>query len=217
MQPIIFDMDGVLVDSEPIAEQHFKLFFAELGIVDELPFSTKGRSSRNVARLLIETFNLEYTVDELVVMSRKKYREHLNALPYIPEIPGAKRFVKSLAKNGHPLALASSASPERIAFFLKEIGLTKYFPVIACGEDVEFSKPAPDIFLLAAKKLGVDPKNCVVVEDAENGVRAAKAAGMMCIAYNGSDHNTDNLLETDLIVKDFDKLVEALKPGKLPV
>ena len=85
------------------------------------------------------------------------------------------------------------------------------------GDDVEHSKPAPDIFLEAATRLGVKPKDCVVVEDANNGLRAAIAAGMKCIAYSGSTHNTDDLSAADVVVKDFKALTKALKTGELPV
>ncbi|QQS19433.1 HAD family phosphatase [Candidatus Saccharibacteria bacterium] len=219
MQAVIFDMDGVLIDSEPIFEQHLQVFLLSLGIEDpsKLTHNLKGVSSKNVSRLIIETFELDYQVDELIALSRKAYMQHLNNLSALPSIPGAVKLVKSLAAAGHPLALASSASAARIDLFLKKLGLKRYFPVIACGDDVEHSKPAPDIFLLAAARLGVDPANCVVVEDAENGVQAAKTAGMKCIAYGGSEHNSDNLLAADIVVKDFERFVDALRPGKLPV
>lgn len=219
MQAVIFDMDGVLVDSEPLYNQHIKSFLVKLGVQDsgEIVYNFKGLGSKEVSRIIIETFNLDHDIDEMTKISRHAYIEHLNDLAELPSIPGAVELVKNLAKAGHPLALASAASSKRIEMFLNKLDLTDYFKIIASGEDVERTKPAPDIFLLAARKLGVDPKECVVIEDAANGVTAAKAAGMKCIAYGGSDHNTDNLLDADLVVKDFTKFVNALKPGKLPV
>lgn len=219
MQAVIFDMDGVLVDSEPLHRQHIQEFLVKIGVTEpeKLRHNFKGVSTKDTSRIIIETFELEYDIDEMIKMSRQAYIDHLNSLNELPSIPGAVKFVKSLAKAGHPLALASSASSKRIEMFLDKLGLKEYFKVVASGDHVDRSKPAPDIFLLAANKLGVDPKDCVVIEDAENGVTAAKAAGMKCIAYAGSDHNTDNLLAADLVVKDFVRLVSALKPGKLPV
>jgi len=219
MQAVIFDMDGVLVDSEPLHRQHIQAFLVKLGVSEpeKLTHNFKGVGTKDTSRIIIETFDLSHSVEEMTKMSRQAYLDHLNSLEELPSIPGAVAFVKNLAAAGHPLALASSASSKRIEMFLEKLGLTKYFKVIASGDHVERSKPAPDIFLLAARKLGMDPQDCVVIEDAENGVAAAKAAGMKCIAYGGSDHNTDNLLDADLVVKDFTKLINALKPGNLPV
>lgn len=219
MKAVIFDMDGVIVDSEPLYEQHLQAFLIKLGVSQPelLEVSLKGVSSRDTSRLLIETFNLEYEVEELVTISRRAYLDHLDSLDELPSIPGVVPFVKHLSKSGYSLALASSASAKRIDLFLTKLGLKLYFPIIACGDDVERSKPAPDIFLLAAEKLGAKPKDCIVVEDARNGVQAAKAAGMKCIAYAGSDHNVDDLSEADLIIKDFAALTKSLKHQVLPV
>ena len=219
MQAVIFDMDGVLVDSEPLYEQHLQAFLIQIGVTQPelLTVSLKGVNSRDTNTLLIETFNLEYEIEELITMSRQAYLDHLNSLENLPSIPGVVGLVKQLIKSGYTLALASSASAKRIDLFLTKLKLNRYFPVIACGDDVERSKPAPDIFLLAAKKLGVKPKDCVVIEDAQNGVRAAKSAGMKCIAYAGSDHNTDDLSEADVIIKDFTALTKSLKYQTLPV
>lgn len=219
MQAVIFDMDGVIVDSEPIHAQHLEDFLLTIGVnqPELLQVSLKGVSARDTSAILIETFSLEYEVEELVTLSRQAYMDHLNSLEEIPSIPGAVMFIKYLAKSGYRLALASSASPMRINMFLTKLGIKSYFSVITSGDDVERSKPAPDIFLLTARRLGIQPGDCVVVEDAQNGVRAAKDAGMKCIAYGGSAHNTDDLLAADLVVKDFVALVKALKTGKLPV
>lgn len=219
MKAVIFDMDGVIVDSEPLYEQHLQAFLGSLGVSQPelLEVSLKGVSSRDTGKLLIETFQLEYEIEEFITISRKAYLEHLNSLDNLPAIPGVVQFVKYLHKSGYSLALASSASAKRIDLFLTKLKLKRYFPVIVCGDDVERSKPAPDIFLLAAKKLGAKPADCVVVEDAQNGVRAAKAAGMKCIAYAGSEHNTDDLSEADVTIKDFGALTKSLKNQTLPV
>lgn len=219
MKAVIFDMDGVLIDSEPLYEQHLKTFLVTLGVSDpeKLQRSLKGKSSKDISAILIETFSLTHNLDELTQISRQAYLDYLNAQELLPPIPGAKELVEHLHRAGHPIALASSASNKRIKLFLDKLGLEQYFKLIASGEDVKRSKPAPDIFLLAADLLGKSPEECVVIEDAWNGVQAAKAAGMKCIAYSGSIHNSDDLSDADLIVKDFTALAKALKPGLLPV
>jgi HAD superfamily hydrolase (TIGR01509 family) len=220
MQAVIFDVDGVLVDSEPLFYAHLQLFLVERGVADPTQVShgaLKGLNSLTMSQLMVDSYALDIVAEDFSAQHRAAYFEHLSSLEHIPEIPGVTMFVKQLAKSGHPLAIASGASQRRIDFFLQKLQLASYFSVIVCGDEVEHPKPAPDIFLLAAERLGEKPANCVVVEDAENGVRAAKAAGMRCIAYGGSVHNTDNLLAADLVVKDSTALVQALKPGHLPV
>jgi HAD superfamily hydrolase (TIGR01509 family) len=219
MRAVIFDMDGVIVDSEPIYEQHLQAFLIKLGVSQPelLQVNLKGVSARDTSIVLIDTFKLTYEVDELVTLGRKAYLEHLESIEKLPSIPGVIAFIKYLSKSGYSLALASSASARRIDLFLSKLNLKRYFPVIISADDVTRSKPAPDIFLLAAKKLGVTPGNCVVIEDSQNGVLAAQAAGMKCIAYAGSDHNTDDLSAADIIIKDFKALTKSLKYQTLPV
>ena len=219
IKTVIFDMDGVIVDSEPLYEQHLQAFLVKLGVSQPelIEVSLKGVSSRDTSKLLIETFQLEYEVDELVTISRKAYLDHLDSIKKLPSIPGVVEFVKYLNKSGFSLALASSASAKRIDLFLSKLRLKQFFPVIVCGDDVKRSKPDPDIFLLAAQKLGAKPSDCVVIEDSQVGVRATKAAGMKCIAYAGSAHNSDDLSEADLVVKDFKALTKSLKYQTLPV
>ena len=219
VKAVIFDMDGVIVDSEPIYEQHLSSLLAKLGVErpELIQSSLKGVSTRDTSLMLIKTFDLKYEVDELILLSRQAYLEHIDLLEELPPIPGVVALVKHLRKSGYSLALASSASAKRIDLFLSKLGIKRLFPIIVCGDEVNRSKPAPDIFLLAAEKLGVKPSECAVIEDSRNGVLAAKAAGMKCIAYAGSDHNTDDLSAADLIVKDFEALTKSLKYQTLPV
>lgn len=213
-------MDGVIVDSEPIFYEHLQRFLLDRGVSEPTLVShsrLKGLNSRKMSQLLVDSYALDVTVEDFSAQLRQSYFTHLCSLENIPEIPGVAAFVKQLHTFGYPLAIASSGSLRRITLFLRKLKLEPYFPIIACGDDVKHPKPAPDIFLLAAERLGVDPKNCVVVEDAENGVVSAKAAGMKCIAYGGSLHNNDNLLAADLIVEDFEAFIDVLKPSGLPV
>ncbi|HET8701018.1 MAG TPA: HAD family phosphatase, partial [Nitrococcus sp.] len=215
MKAVIFDMDGVIVDSEPLHITHLHEFLRSIGVArpDTFTRNLKGVSAYDTWRMLNETFELKHDIDELIVRSRESYVQYLQNLESLPVIPGALTLIKYLKRSGYRLALASSAAPARIDMFLSKLKLKSYFENVVSGDDVERSKPAPDIFLLAAHNLGAKPTECVVIEDAENGVQAAKAAGMRCIAYGGSLHNTDNLLEADLIVKDFGKLVKSMRTG----
>lgn len=216
---VIFDMDGVIVDSEPLHIQHLYQFLVDLGVQSPQSFkkSLKGVSAQDTWKMLIEEFGLKNDIRNLITQSRASYISYLEALPELPSIPGAVDLIKYCHTEGYILALASSAAPKRIEMFLNKLEIKKYFATIVSGDDVQHSKPAPDIFLLAAKNLGANPKDCIVIEDAENGVRAAKAAGMKCIAYGGSEHNGDNLHEADLVVKDFTIFVGNIKFSGLSI
>lgn len=219
MRAVIFDMDGVIIDSEPLHKEHLRGFLIEMGVSRPEKFqkNLKGVSAMDIWTALIDEFDLNYELDVLVINYRQSYLSYLKSLKTLPEIAGSTTAIKAFYKAGYKLALASSASPKRIELFLDKLHISSFFPVIVSGDDVVRSKPAPDIFLLAANKLGAKPSDCIVIEDAENGVRAAKAAGMKCIAYGGSEHNTDDLSQADLVIKDFAVLVKALRKGKLPI
>lgn len=214
-------MDGVVVDSESHNLAHLKLFVTGLGIaetdIDWAELAARGASSRKVWTHVIEKYGLEHDVDDLIKQGRQSYIKYLESLDRLDEIPGVTELIKHLHKQGYKLALGSSANPIRVELFLNKLGLKKYFSAVVSGDDVPRTKPAPDVFLLAAKKLGVKPSDCIVIEDAHLGVRAAKAAGMKCIAYAGSEENLDDLTQADVIIKDFKTLVRSMQKGTLPV
>jgi HAD superfamily hydrolase (TIGR01509 family) len=212
----IFDMDGVIVDSEPLSDQHLLHFLAEIGKEPQsLQASYRGLNIHAFINQLIKELKLEHDAQVLAKQYRASYLKYLNSLSKLPEIPGAVELIKYLHQEGAKLSLASSAGPKRIELFLSRLRLKKYFPVIICGDDVVHSKPAPDIFLLAAKKMSVNPRECIVIEDSRNGVLAAKDAGMKCIAYGGSAHNKEDLSDADTIIRDFTVLIEQLKSKAL--
>ncbi len=219
MLTIIFDMDGVIVDTEPLHIQHLHGYLRKIGVVEPESFkrSLKGVSARDTWQMLIENFDLEDDLETLIQDSRESYIDYLESLDTLPVIPGVVQLVKTLHSKGYRLALGSSAAPKRIELFLHKLSLQKYFERIVSGDDVKKSKPAPDIFLKAAQLMQVKPSDCVVIEDANNGIAAARAAGMKCIAYGGSVHNSDDLAQADLIVKDFKTLANSIERGGLPV
>jgi len=117
----------------------------------------------------------------------------------IKPLPGAIELMKSLRENGFAVALASSAPIENIRLVMRELGIEDSFHAIVSGREVKEGKPSPQGFLLAAEKLGVEPKDCIVIEDAVAGVTAAKKAGMRCIAVTNT-HPRESLMEADLVV-----------------
>ena len=179
----IFDMDGVLTDSEPLINAAAVAMFKELGLAvqpdDFLPFVGTGedRYLGGVAG------KYRFPID-LPAAKRRTYEIYLGLVPSrLHAFPGAQDLVRACRQASLRVAVASSADRIKIIANLEKIGLpVEEWDAIVTGEDVEAKKPAPDIFLKAAAGLGLRPAECVVVEDAVNGEQAAKDAGMRCVA-----------------------------------
>jgi HAD superfamily hydrolase (TIGR01509 family) len=180
---VIFDMDGVLTDSEPLINAAAIAMFAEKGLKvlpeDFHPFVGTGedRYIGGVAQ------KYQFKLD-LPKAKRRTYEFYLAMVPTrLASFPGARNLVVACREAGLRLAVASSADRVKVEANLAKIGLrTETWDAVVTGEDIIAKKPAPDIFLHAAAKLGIPASQCVVVEDAVNGVQAAKAAGMRCVA-----------------------------------
>jgi beta-phosphoglucomutase len=179
---VLFDMDGVLVDSEPVINEAAILGLNEYGIKPEpedfLPFVGAGED-RYIGGVA-EKHGLVYKVE----MKHRVYQIYLEIVDEkIKIFDGVHELLKFLKESNVKIALASSADIIKIEANLKAACIDKsIFDAIVSGEDVVNKKPSPDIYLYAAKKIGVIPENCIVIEDALNGIQAAKAAGMKCVA-----------------------------------
>ncbi|AIS52963.1 phosphorylated carbohydrates phosphatase [Thermoanaerobacter kivui] len=206
IKAVIFDMDGVIIDSEPL---HIKLegeLFKKLGVEvsEEEHLSFVGSSSYYMWSKIKEKFNLPYSVEELVEMDRKRYLEYvLNTGEIIP-VKGIKEAVEILFANEYKLAVASSSPIDVIQLVVKKLRIDKYFEVLISGDYVKNSKPEPDIFLYTADKLGVKPHECVVIEDSHNGVQGAKKAGMKVIGFKNPNSGNQDLSAADSIIDSFD-------------
>ncbi len=207
IQAVIFDMDGVLIDSEPLFDQHMEKYLPTLGITVEKAYyeQFRGVTIKYQWTTIKNDFSLDYSLEYLMQTARTSYFNFLLSSK-LHAVPGVKSLINSLQKKNFRLALASSASLQRIKLFLEKLSLLDIFEVIICGDDVKKSKPAPDIYLKAAGRLGVQPLNCVVIEDATNGILAAKAASMKVIGFAGSHHNHQDLSAADLIITDFKQI-----------
>ncbi len=183
IQGVIFDMDGVLTDSEPLINAAAVAMFHEKGLAvrpeDFIPFVGTGedRYIGGVAE------RYQFALD-LPAAKRRTYEIYLDLVPQrLRPFPGAVELVRRCRGAGLKVALASSADRIKIDANLQQIGLpAREWDAVVSAEDVQRKKPAPDIFLAAAGKLRLSAPSCVVIEDAVNGVQAAKAAGMRCIA-----------------------------------
>jgi HAD superfamily hydrolase (TIGR01509 family) len=180
---VIFDMDGVLTDSEPLINAAAVAMFREKGLVvqpaDFLPFVGTGED-RYIGGVA-EKYGFPL---DLKAAKKRTYEIYLSYVPHrLEPFPGACELGRACRKAGLKVAVASSADEVKIHANLQKIGLPpESWEVVVTGEDVMAKKPAPEIFLKAAARLSTAEANCVVVEDAVNGVQAAKAAGMRCVA-----------------------------------
>ncbi len=210
LQAILFDMDGVLVDSEEYIFEAAKLMFAEHGVKvhphDALPFVGTGENSYISGIGRANGFEVDIERDK--ARTYQIYAEITRGK--LSSLPGTKSFIRQCKQKGLKLAVASSADRVKIEINLREIGLpVDTFDVIVSGEDVERKKPFPDIYILAAKKMGIQPEECLVVEDAVSGVKAAKAAGAKCLALTTS-FTADKLTEADIIQTSLEMDLEEL-------
>jgi len=199
IRAVIFDMDGVLTDSEPLINRAAISMFHEQGLAvqpaDFLPFVGTGED-----RYLGGVAEKYHFPLDLPAAKRRTYEIYLKLVPeYLHVFTGAPDLVFSCKQAGLRVAVASSADRIKIVANLQKIGLpTECWDAVISGEDVVAKKPAPDIFLHAAARLGLLPEACVVVEDAVNGIRAAKAAGMRCVAV-AQTFPAEQLQAADLI------------------
>jgi beta-phosphoglucomutase len=213
IKAIIFDMDGVLVDSEPIhiAIEKHQFSLNNLSISDEEHKQYMGVSSEIMWQTIAELHTLSLSVNEHIEQHRKESHRHFSELDEIPVMPGLVDLLENLKTKGYTLAVASSSTPEIIDLILNKTHLKKYFQVLVSTQQAGKSKPEPDVFLMAAQKLGVSRAHCLVIEDSDNGLKAAIAAHMMCVAYQGPDADPKNQTEANYVVKSFAQLELILK------
>jgi HAD superfamily hydrolase (TIGR01509 family) len=198
---VIFDMDGVLIDSEMYWNEVWKKFFGsrDLEFSRELKASMVGKSLRENMYFLQQKFDLVDSVydlvDEILFATDHIYQDVSKAMP------GAHELILAVKKKNLLCAVASGSYLYRMDLVAKRFGWDGYFDVLASTDNVDFvGKPAPDLFLYTARELGVDPKHCIVIEDSENGVQAAKAAGMRCLAVLDDRWSVGAFRDADLVV-----------------
>jgi len=204
---VIFDMDGVLIDSQPF---HYNTDMEVIKAAGALPrFADVERLAGVALRDRCFAYKSEYglslPLDELINLHvsilMKLFREtELRPINGIPELLAALKGARVKT------AVASSSSLALIRLVLEKLQISEYFDALVTGEEVKNSKPAPDIFIKAAELLGCPPENCAVVEDSANGVLAAKNAGMYCVAYRNISSGKQDLSPADMIINSFEEI-----------
>jgi HAD superfamily hydrolase (TIGR01509 family) len=188
---VIFDLDGVIIDSEPLHERVFREIWKEMGFADNhgIQFNQYyGKSDRAVWEDFITLHQPVQSIEELLTWKQEKYLELIRIEK--PVFVGIPELIESLAQK-YPLAIASGSLHPVIDAVLELKDLKKYFPVRVSSQDVSRPKPAPDIFLRAAMLLNIEPEHCCVIEDSVFGVQAANAAGMYSIAITNTFKGED--------------------------
>jgi len=196
---VIWDMDGVIADTAPFHLSAWQEVFQERGVKFTKEDFRHSFGQRNDT-IIRKTLGEETSQEEIDAISGKKeasFRRRIRR--NLKPLPGVIKLITSLEEQGFKMALASSAPIENIQLLNTGLGIDNYFQTIISDKDVTEGKPSPQGFLLAAQRLGVKPRNCVVIEDAVAGVTAAKRAGMHCLAITNT-HPRRSLKEANLIV-----------------
>lgn len=204
---VIFDMDGVLVDSAQPHLESWQQLAHEIGreFTDRQFWETFGRQNRDIIPYAFgvnEPARIEQLGERKEVIYRDIIREH------VPAVSGAVELVRSCHEAGFVLAIGSSGPPENVDVVLDGMGISPLFSARITAREAKRGKPDPQVFILAAEALGLPPRQCAVIEDAPAGVRAAKAAGAAVVALAGG-HPAETLAEADLVVRSFAEVTPA--------
>lgn len=207
LKGIIFDMDGVLINSEPQHYEAYERMLQRFGLT--MPYEEfKGFIGSTCAKLneyIAEKFPIDLTPEQIHVEMMKERDWITETKGYIP-VPGACDFVKMLKKQGMKLAVASSSPMEDILAATEQLGIKEYFDELISGSELANPKPAPDVFLKAIASVGLKPEECLVIEDSGNGVLAGKAAGCAVLAFYNPDSGNQDLGPADYVIEGFEGL-----------
>lgn len=199
---IIFDMNGVIIDDEHIHELAFRETVRPYGIQlnhSDYLVCCAGKTDRAGYEQIAHTFGKDLPIDNLL---REKSQQYLELFPTNKKsYPGVIKLIHSLASH-YQLALTSSSSRAEVDLITREFGISSLFQLTISGNDVQHGKPDPEPYLLTISKLGISPKDCLVIEDSRSGVHSAKAAGCYCVGIT-TTHSHHDLRDADLVIDAF--------------
>ena len=207
LKAVIFDMDGVLIDSEPLHAKAAVLALKNIGVNITIEYCYRfiGSTTAHMLETIIHDYNLSYNSMELLELYNKSKRQLIETEGYTP-IPYTKELIEDLYHHGIKLAIASSSTNQEINDVVTALGIKPYFEHLISGTTVAHSKPAPDIFLKAAKELGIQTNECMIIEDSYNGLIAGKSAGIPVIGFANPNSGNQNLSGACIIIEGFDEV-----------
>lgn len=209
-------MDGVLVDSEPLHSAYEQILFKKLSIPltinDSMDFS--GIAVRDLWINILSRIDIGLTLDEVLAIDIPGRAAFFASLENFTPIPGVLPLLERLRTRGIPLGVSSTSHRSVVESVIANLKIGDYFSVITSGSDVPRVKPFPDVYLRSAQILGADPAKTIAVEDSNTGLRAARAAGMICIGY-ASPENKQDLSAADKVIPSYslftDELIDSLE------
>jgi beta-phosphoglucomutase len=217
IKAVIFDLDGVIADSEPISGKSTAMVLGKRGVslTDDERRLAFGRRSPDIFSDALRARGKKFAKADIETMVAEKNAIMLSLMKdNLKAIPGSIELIGLLSKKGLKLALATSSHKDKMKMEVEELGIDGLFNVIVTGDDVSRGKPDPEIFLLAAKRLGMKPAECAVIEDSSFGVRAAKRAGMFAIGFASKNSPGQDLSSADATVSDVGKAAEFVTDAK---
>jgi HAD superfamily hydrolase (TIGR01509 family) len=205
---VIFDMDGVLVNSEPLHHEVSLVQFEQLNIevTNEIFATFTGNSNKMIYQKIKDRFQLDHEIEDLIAAKNKLFIEAFDKKEDLHLMSGVKDLIVDLYNNGMQLVVASSSEMEIINKVFERFDLDKYFTHKVSGNDFPESKPNPSIFLKATELAQTPAGNCIIIEDSTNGIKAAKAAGIYCIAYKSEGVDTQDQSLADTVIYDYREL-----------
>lgn len=207
IKAVLFDMDGVIFDTEREYLKEWEVIFKKYGykMKKEIYISVMGRGRKKVKEIFKEKFGKDLPIDKMYIEKDKMLKEAVENNK-VPLKEGALELLEFLKENGYKIALATSAKRERVKIQVRHAKIENIFDAIVCSEDITNSKPDPEIFLKAAEKVCVNPENCIVIEDSEAGIKAAFNAKM--IGFHVEDLKKADEIILKYSYKNFKNLIE---------
>lgn len=217
LEAVVFDMDGVLIDSEYTFLESKTEILQEAGHPMDISYQYQfmGTTFDYMWRQMKEELGLPLEIADYIQLMNDK-RQQMMTRDGIRPIKGVVSFIQQLSQQTTlRLAVASSSPRMEILHAVEALGLSGCFQVLVSGEEVQHSKPAPDVFLEAAKRLAVNPVNCIAFEDTKNGSRSAAAAGMVCIGFENPDYPPQDLSSAQTVITDFSSIDETFLAAQM--